>query len=183
MQVTRFDIEGVLLFEPTLHKDSRGSFVEVFSEREFEALSGVSTHFVQDNESRSRKYVLRGLHFQKGEWAQAKLVRVARGRVLDVAVDIREGSSTFGKHIAVELSEENHRQLFIPKGFAHGYIALEENTLFLYKCDEYYHPEAEGGIIWNDPTIAIDWGVAESEMIISDKDRGYGLLSDLTSTK
>ena len=157
--------------------------MEVFSEREFEALSGVSTHFVQDNESHSRKYVLRGLHFQKGEWAQAKLVRVARGRVLDVAVDIREGSSTFGKHIAVELSEENHRQLFIPKGFAHGYIALEENTLFLYKCDEYYHPEAEGGIIWNDPTIAIDWGVAESEMIISDKDRGYGLLSDLTSTK
>ena len=102
---------------------------------------------------------------------------------MDIAVDIREGSSTFGKHIAVELSEENGRQLFIPKGFAHGYIALEENTLFLYKCDEYYHPEAEGGIIWNDPTIAIDWGVAESEMIISDKDRSYGLLNDLTSTK
>ena len=183
MQVTRFDIEGVVLFEPTLHKDPRGSFMEVFSEREFEALSGVSTHFVQDNESRSHKYVLRGLHFQKGEWAQAKLVRVARGRVLDIAVDIREGSSTFGKHIAVELSEENGRQLFIPKGFAHGYIALEENTLFLYKCDEYYHPEAEGGIIWNDPTIAIDWGVAKSEMIISDKDRSYGLLNDLTSTK
>ena len=179
MQVTRFNIEGVLLFEPTLHKDSRGSFMEVFSEREFEALSGVSTHFVQDNESHSRKYVLRGLHFQKGEWAQAKLVRVARGRVLDVAVDIREGSSTFGKHIAVELSGDNHRQLFIPKGFAHGYVVLEDDTVFQYKCDEFYHPEAEDGIAWNDPDISIDWGVANGEITLSDKDKKHSMLKEI----
>ena len=178
MEVKRLDIEGVLLFEPTQHKDARGSFMECFSEREFEALSGLKVHFVQDNESHSHRGVLRGLHFQEGAFAQAKLVRVVSGRVLDVAVDIRPESATFGRYVAVELSGENHRQVFIPKGFAHGYLALEE-TILQYKCDEYYHPEAEGGILWNDPQIAIDWGVTEGEIILSERDKKHGLLKEL----
>lgn len=146
--------------------------MECFSEREFESLSGLKVHFVQDNESHSHRGVLRGLHFQKGAFAQAKLVRVVSGRVLDVAVDIRPDSATRGRYVAVELSGENHRQIFIPKGFAHGYLALEESIL-QYKCDEYYHPEAEGGIIWNDPQLAIEWGVAEDEVILSERDRRH----------
>ena len=153
--------------------------MESFSERDFEAQTGLKVRFVQDNESCSRKGVLRGLHFQKEPYAQAKLVRVVRGKVLDVAVDIRPESPTFGKYVATELSAENHRQMFIPKGFAHGYVVLEDDTVFQYKCDEYYHPEAEGGIAWNDPQIAIDWGVAENEVILSEKDKHRPLLSEL----
>ena len=153
--------------------------MESFSERDFEAQTGLKVRFVQDNESRSRKGVLRGLHFQKEPYAQAKLVRVVRGKVLDVAVDIRPESQTLGKYVATELSAENHRQMFIPKGFAHGYVVLEDDTVFQYKCDEYYHPEAEGGIAWNDPQIAIDWGVAENEVILSEKDKHRPLLSEL----
>ena len=126
---------------------------------------------MQDNESRSKRGVLRGLHFQKEPYAQAKLVRVVRGRVLDVAVDIRPESPTLGKYVATELSGENHRQMFISKGFAHGYVALEDDTVFQYKCDEFYHPEAEEGIAWNDPQIGIEWGIPESEIILSEKDR------------
>ena len=179
MLVIKSKIEGLLLLEPVLHGDERGYFMESFSERDFEAQTGLKVRFVQDNESCSRKGVLRGLHFQKEPYAQAKLVRVVRGKVLDVAVDIRPESPTFGKYVATELSAENHRQMFIPKGFAHGYVVLEDDTVFQYKCDEYYHPEAEGGIAWNDPQIAIDWGVAENEVILSEKDKHRPLLSEL----
>ena len=179
MLVIKSKIEGLLLLEPVLHGDERGYFMESFSERDFEAQTGLKVRFVQDNESCSRKGVLRGLHFQKEPYAQAKLVRVVRGKVLDVAVDIRPESPTFGKYVATELSAENHRQMFIPKGFAHGYVVLEDDTVFQDKCDEYYHPEAEGGIAWNDPQIAIDWGVAENEVILSEKDKHRPLLSEL----
>ena len=179
MRVLKTDIEGVLIVEPTVHGDERGYFMESFSERDFEAATGLNVRFVQDNESRSRRGVLRGLHFQREPYAQAKLVRVVQGRVLDVAVDIRPGSATFGKYVAVELSADNHRQLFIPKGFAHGYVVLEEDTVFQYKCDEYYHPESEDGIAWNDPEIGIEWGVEESEIILSEKDTNRKLLREL----
>lgn len=179
MRVQKTDIEGVLIVEPTVHGDQRGYFMESFSERDFEAATGLTVRFVQDNESRSRRGVLRGLHFQREPYAQAKLVRVVQGRVLDVAVDIRPGSATFGRYVAVELSAENHRQLFIPKGFAHGYVVLEEDTVFQYKCDEYYHPESEDGIAWNDPEIGIEWGVEESEVVISQKDMNRKLLCEL----
>ena len=179
MRVIRSEIEGLLLVEPVLHGDERGYFMESFSERDFEAQTGLKVRFVQDNESRSRKGVLRGMHFQREPYAQAKLVRVVQGRVLDVAVDIRPESPTFGKYVATELSGTNHRQMFIPKGFAHGYVVLEDDTVFQYKCDEYYHPEAEDGIAWNDPQIAIDWGVAESAVVLSEKDKHRPLLNEL----
>lgn len=173
------EIEGVFIIEPRVFGDERGYFLESFSERDFAAATGLEVRFVQDNESRSKRGVLRGLHFQKEPYAQAKLVRVAQGRVLDVAVDIREGSPTFGKYVATELSGDNHRQMFIPKGFAHGYVVLEDDTVFQYKCDEYYHPESEGGIAWNDAQIDIEWGIPESEIILSDKDRKRKLLREL----
>ena len=179
MRVLKTDIEGVLIVEPTVHGDQRGYFMESFSERDFEAATGLNVRFVQDNESRSRRGVLRGLHFQREPYAQAKLVRVVQGRVLDVAVDIRPGSATFGRYVAVELSADNHRQLFIPKGFAHGYVVLEEDTVFQYKCDEYYHPECEDGVAWNDPQIGIEWGVEESEIILSPKDTNRKMLCEL----
>lgn len=167
---TKCPIDGVFIIEPVRFGDERGYFMETFSERDFAAATGLDIRFVQDNESCSKRGVLRGLHFQKEPYAQAKLVRVVRGRVLDVAVDIRRGSPTFGRHVAVELSGDNHRQMFIPKGFAHGYVVLEDDTVFQYKCDEYYHPEAEAGIAWNDSALGIEWGVAESELVLSSKD-------------
>lgn len=179
MNVLRTDIEGVLIIEPTVHGDSRGYFMESFSQRDFAAHTGLEVRFVQDNESRSRRGVLRGLHFQREPHAQAKLVRVVSGRVLDVAVDIRPESPTFGKYVAAELSGENHRQMFIPKGFAHGYVVLEDDTVFQYKCDEFYHPESEDGIAWNDPQMAIQWPLAESEIILSEKDSNRPTLSEL----
>ncbi len=179
MRVLKTDIEGVLIVEPTVHGDQRGYFMESFSERDFEAATGQNVRFVQDNESRSKRGVLRGLHFQREPYAQAKLVRVVQGRVLDVAVDIRPGSATFGRYVAVELSADNHRQLFIPKGFAHGYVVLEEDTVFQYKCDEYYHPESEDGVAWNDSQIGIEWPLTESEIILSPKDTNRKLLCEL----
>lgn len=172
MKVINTDIEGVVIIEPEVFGDSRGYFMESFSEREFQR-HVASVKFVQDNESRSRYGVVRGLHYQREPYAQSKLVRCVVGRVLDVAVDIREGSPTYGKHVAVELSAENHRQLFIPKGFAHGFAVLSQEAIFAYKCDEFYHPEAECGIAWNDPKIGIDWRLPEGDIILSDKDRGY----------
>lgn len=179
MNVIRTDIEGVFVIEPQVFGDERGYFFESFNAERFRALTGIEVTFVQDNESRSKRGVLRGLHFQREPHAQAKLVRVVQGRVLDVAVDIRPESPTFGKYVMTELSGENHRQMFIPKGFAHGYVVLEDNTVFQYKCDEYYHPEYEGGIAWNDPQIGIEWVVPESEIILSDKDRKHPILSEL----
>jgi dTDP-4-dehydrorhamnose 3,5-epimerase len=179
MRVLNTDIEGVVIVEPKVFGDERGYFMESFSERDFEAHMGLNVRFVQDNESCSKRGVLRGLHFQKEPYAQAKLVRVVRGRVLDVAVDIRPESPTFGKYVMTELSGDNHRQMFIPKGFAHGYVVLEDDTVFQYKCDEYYHPEAEGGIAWNDPQIGIEWPIAEGEVILSEKDQNRPLLSEI----
>lgn len=179
MAVIKTAIEGVVIIEPKLFGDERGYFFESYNEEYFRAETGIETRFVQDNESRSKYGVLRGLHFQQPPYAQAKLVRVVKGRVLDVAVDIRTGSSTFGKYVAVELSEDNHRQLFIPKGFAHGYAVLSDEAIFQYKCDNLYHPECEGAIVWNDPSIAIDWGVAEADIILSEKDKHNPTLAEI----
>lgn len=179
MQIIKTAIEGLIVVKPTLFEDPRGYFMESFSERDFTMATGLDVKFVQDNESRSKRGVLRGLHFQKSPHAQAKLVRVVQGKVLDVAVDIRPQSPTFGKYVITELSGENHCQIYIPKGFAHGYIVLEDDTVFHYKCDEFYHPESEGGIAWNDPQIGIDWGVDESEIILSEKDKHRPLLREV----
>ncbi|MBR7130076.1 MAG: dTDP-4-dehydrorhamnose 3,5-epimerase [Tidjanibacter sp.] len=179
MNVIRTDIEGVVVIEPQVFGDERGYFFESFNAERFLAQTGLRVEFVQDNESSSKRGVLRGLHFQREPYAQAKLVRVVQGRVIDVAVDIRPGSPTFGKYVATELSGENHRQMFIPKGFAHGYVVLEDDTVFQYKCDEYYHPEVEDGIAWNDPQIGIEWPLPEDEIILSDKDRKRRTLREL----
>lgn len=169
MNTLKTGIEGVVILEPALYGDSRGYFFESFSRRRFEECVA-RVDFVQDNESRSSYGVIRGLHFQRGDAAQAKLVRVVEGCVLDVAVDIRRGSPTFGRHVAVELSGENHRQLFIPRGFAHGFAVLSPTALFQYKCDNYYAPQAEAGIAWNDPSLGIDWRIPASKAILSEKD-------------
>lgn len=172
MRVIKTDIEGVLIIEPEVFGDSRGHFMESFSQRIFNR-EVAPVRFVQDNRSYSRYGVVRGLHYQKDPYAQSKLVSCVVGKVLDVAVDIREGSATYGKYVAVELSAENHRQLFIPKGFAHGFAVLSEEALFEYKCDEFYHPEAECGIAWNDPNIGIDWRLPKEDIILSKKDSEY----------
>lgn len=169
MKVISTHIEGVVIIEPEVFGDNRGYFMESWSQERFDN-EVRPTHFVQDNQSKSRYGVVRGLHFQKGHFAQSKLVRVAQGRVLDVAVDIRRGSPTFGQHIAVELSDENHRQLFIPRGFAHGFAVLSEEAVLQYKCDNYYSPQNEGAIAWNDPTIGIDWHLPQEDIILSEKD-------------
>ena len=171
MKLITTDIEGVYIIEPQLFEDARGYFFEAFSECKFAELTGINTRFVQDNESRSAVGVVRGLHFQLPPHAQSKLVRVVRGAILDVAVDIRRGSPTFGRYVAVELSEHNHRQLFIPRGFAHGFSVLEGDAIVEYKCDNYYAPEAEGAIRWDDPTLAIDWHIAHNEAVVSAKDK------------
>ena len=176
MNVIETGIEGLVVLEPKVFGDERGYFFESFNEREFTEKVG-PMHFVQDNESKSRYGVLRGLHYQKGEFAQAKLVRVVRGSVLDVAVDLRPGSPTFLKHVAVELTEENHRQMFIPKGFAHGFAVLTEEAVFQYKCDEFYHPEADAGIQLLDEKLGIDWRIPREEMIRSGKDRARAAIT------
>lgn len=177
MKVVKTAIEDVVIIEPDVFGDARGYFFESYSQKRFdEQVRPVK--FVQDNESKSRYGVLRGLHFQKGKDAQSKLVRVVKGRVLDVAVDIRRGSPTFGKCVAVELTEENHRQLFIPRGFAHGFSVLSEEAVFQYKCDNLYAPQSEGAIAWNDPEIGIDWGLKAEDVLLSAKDAAHPLLSE-----
>ena len=175
MNIIQTGIEGLVVIEPKVFGDSRGYFFEVFNEREFAEKVG-PVHFVQDNESKSRYGVLRGLHFQKGEHAQAKLVRVVSGSVLDVAVDIRPGSPTYGQWHAEELTGENHRMMFIPRGFAHGFSVLSEEVVFQYKCDNFYCPASEGAIAWNDPTFAIDWRIPSEEVILSEKDKHHPFL-------
>ena len=178
MEIIKTAIEGVVIIEPRLFKDDRGYFFESFSQREFtEKVRKVD--FVQDNESKSSYGVLRGLHFQKPPYAQSKLVRVIKGSVLDVAVDIRKGSPTFGEHVSVELTEENHRQFFIPRGFAHGFVVLTEEVIFQYKCDNFYSPQSEGAIAWNDPDLNIDWRIPVEEVILSEKDSKHPKLKDL----
>ena len=177
MRVISTDIEGVVIIEPDVFGDARGYFMESWSQQRFnECVREVE--FVQDNQSKSCYGVVRGLHFQRGEYSQSKLVRVAQGRVLDVAVDIRRGSPTFGRHIAVELSDENHRQLFIPRGFAHGFSVLSSEAVLQYKCDNYYSPENEGAIAWNDPTIGIDWQLPVEDIILSVKDMHHPTLAE-----
>lgn len=180
MNVIKTDLEGVVIIEPRIFKDARGYFFESFSAKEFEE-KVIKTTFVQDNESKSSYGVLRGLHFQKAPAAQSKLVRVVKGKVLDVAVDIRRGSSTYGKHVAVELSAENHRQLFIPRGFAHGFSVLSDEVIFQYKCDNFYSPENEGALAWNDPELNIDWQIDSEHILVSDKDAHHPLLKDFVS--
>jgi len=170
MNIIKTDIEGPLIIEPRVFQDDRGYFFESYSQRDFENAVG-RVVFVQDNESRSCYGVVRGLHFQRPPYAQSKLVRCVAGRVLDVAVDIRPDSPTFLQHVSIELSEENKRMLFIPKGFAHGFSVLSPYAVFQYKCDEFYHPESDAGIQPLDPRLGIDWMIPENEMILSDKDR------------
>jgi len=178
MGVIKTDLEGVLILEPRVFGDERGYFFEIYNKERFGQETGLGIDFVQDNESKSSYGVLRGLHFQKGKYAQSKLVRVVKGRVLDIAVDIRKGSPTFGQHVKVELSEENHRMLFIPRGFAHGFVVLSPEAIFQYKCDNLYAPASEGAIAWNDPQLGIDWGIAAEDVILSEKDKCHPLLAD-----
>jgi dTDP-4-dehydrorhamnose 3,5-epimerase len=180
MEIIKTEIEGLLIIEPRIFQDARGYFFESFSQREFEEKVG-PVHFVQDNESMSTYGVMRGLHFQRPPYTQSKLVRCVSGKVLDVAVDIRKGSPTYGQHVAVELTGENHRQFFIPKGFAHGFAVLSERAVFQYKCDEFYHPEADAGISILDESLQIDWRIPAEAAILSDKDTRHALLKDFDS--
>lgn len=177
MNIIQTEIPGMVIIEPRIFEDARGYFFESFSQREFDEKVG-PVIFVQDNESKSSYGVMRGLHFQRPPFTQAKLVRCVRGAVLDVAVDIRRSSPTFGQHVAVELTEDNHRQFFIPKGFAHGFAVLSDTAVFQYKCDEFYHPEADGGISILDDSLGIDWHIPAGKAILSDKDTKHPLLQD-----
>ena len=177
MNVIKTPIEGVLIIEPRIFRDARGYFFESFSQREFDEKVR-PIHFCQDNESMSSYGVMRGLHFQRPPYTQSKLVRCVRGAVLDVAVDIRKGSPTFGQHVAVELTGESHRQLFIPRGFAHGFAVLSDEVLFQYKCDNFYAPQSEGGIAWNDPDLNIDWRIPKDKIILSEKDKMHPTLKE-----
>ena len=180
MNIFKTAIDGIVIIEPRIFEDSRGYFFESFSQREFyEKICPIT--FVQDNESMSTYGVMRGLHFQRPPFTQSKLVRCVKGAVLDVAVDIRKGSSTYGKHVAIELTEENRRQFFIPKGFAHGFAVLSETAVFQYKCDEFYHPEAEGGISILDTSLGIDWKLPSDKVLLSEKDTNYSFLKDFDS--
>jgi len=180
MNVIETKIDGLYIIEPRIFEDSRGYFFESYSQKEFDEKIGKIV-FVQDNESKSSYGVMRGLHFQRPPFTQSKLVRCVKGAVLDVAVDIRKGSPTYGQHVAVELTEDNHRQFFISKGFAHGFAVLSETAVFQYKCDEFYHPEADGGISILDDTLAIDWRIPTAQAILSDKDTRHPLLKDFTT--
>ena len=185
MNIIKTDIEGVLMIEPNLFRDERGYFLESFNEREFNdkiyPIIGHKINFCQDNESMSFYGVLRGLHFQRPPYSQSKLVRCVKGRVLDVVVDIRKGSPTYGKYVSVELTEDNHLQFFIPRGFAHGFAVLSETAVFQYKCDEFYHPEADGGISILDDTLGIDWKIPAENVNLSEKDTKHPLLKDFDS--
>ena len=185
MNVIKTNIEGVLILEPKVFNDARGYFFESFSQREFDEkvapILGHTIRFVQDNESMSSYGVMRGLHFQRPPFTQSKLVRCVKGAVLDVAVDIRKGSPTFGQHVAVELTEDNHRQFFISKGFAHGFAVLSETAVFQYKCDEFYHPEADGGISIIDQSLGINWKIPTDQALLSEKDTKHQMLVNLDS--
>ena len=181
MKVTKTAIEGVYIIEPQIFGDDRGYFFESYHADRYADALGFETDFVQDNESRSIFGVVRGLHFQKPPFAQSKLIRVVYGEVLDVAVDIRKGSPTYGQHVAVNISGANHLQLFLPRGMAHGFSVLSEEVVFQYKCDNYYHPEAEGALAWNDPQLSIDWGIPEKCVVLSAKDSNNPCLREFDS--
>ena len=178
MEIIKTNIEGVFIIEPRVFGDSRGYFFESFNAREFKEKTGLDFNIVQDNESMSTYGVMRGLHFQRPPFTQSKLVRCVRGKVLDVAVDIRKGSPTYGQHVAVELTEDNHRQVFIPKGFAHGFVVLSQTAVFQYKCDNFYAPQADGGVSILDESLGIDWRIPTDKALLSDKDTRHPLLKD-----
>ena len=182
MQVEETKIKDCFIVKDTLFKDPRGYFFESFNQQKFNELTGLNVQFVQDNQSKSTKGVLRGLHFQLGTYSQAKLVRVLEGKVLDVAVDIRPNSKTFGQHVAVELTAENETQLFVPRGFAHGFVVLSNSAIFFYKCDNYYHKLSEGGIIYNDPQLAINWQLPSEDLLLSEKDLLLKNFNDISET-
>tara|TARA_R100001377_G_scaffold76928_1_gene54000 strand:- start:1948 stop:2493 length:546 start_codon:yes stop_codon:yes gene_type:complete len=171
MGITETKLKDCFILEPQVFQDPRGYFFESFNQKSFFEATGQHVNFIQDNETFSSKGVLRGLHFQTGNFAQAKLVRVIKGRVLDIAVDVRQDSSTFGEYQTIELSEDNKKQFFLPRGFAHGFVVLSDTAIFAYKCDNYYNKESEAGIIYNDPTLNIDWQLSENELLLSDKDK------------
>ena len=181
IEVIKTDIEGVLIIEPKVFGDARGYFLESFNAKKFTEKTGLNINFVQDNESMSSYGVMRGLHFQRPPYTQSKLVRCVKGAVLDVAVDIRKGSPTYGQHVSVELTEENHRQFFVPRGFAHGFAVLSEIAVFHYKCDEFYHPEVDGGISILDSSLGIDWRIPTEKANLSEKDTKHALLKDFES--
>lgn len=178
MQTEKTSIKGLWILTPDVYTDERGFFVETFQEKRYQEILGDTVHFVQDNLSFSKKNVLRGMHYQAPPFGQGKLVQVIKGKVLDVAVDIRFGSPTFGKYVAVELSAENHKQFYIPEGFAHGFVTLEDDTLFTYKCTSVYSKEYERGLLWNDPALGIDWKI--DSPVISEKDRNCPLLANIS---
>lgn len=182
MQVEETKLKDSFIIKDTLFKDPRGYFFESFNQQKFNELTELNVQFVQDNQSKSTKGVLRGLHFQLGAHSQAKLVRVLDGKVLDVAVDIRPNSKTFGEHIAIELTADNETQLFVPRGFAHGFVVLSDFATFFYKCDNYYHKLSEGGIIYNDPQLAINWQLPSEDLLLSDKDLLLKNLNDISET-
>ena len=181
IEVKKTDIEGVLIIEPKVFGDARGYFLESFNAKEFAEKTGLSINFVQDNESMSSYGVMRGLHFQRPPFTQSKLVRCVKGAVLDVAVDIRKGSPTYGQHVAVELTEDNHRQFFVPRGFAHGFAVLSDTAVFQYKCDNFYAPQADGGIGILDDSLGIDWKIPTDKALLSEKDTKHALLKDFDS--
>lgn len=181
IEVKKTDIEGVLIIEPKVFGDARGYFLESFNAKEFAEKTGLNINFVQDNESMSSYGVMRGLHFQNPPYTQSKLVRCVKGAVLDVAVDIRKGSPSYGKHVAVELTEDNHRQFFVPRGFAHGFAVLSEIAVFQYKCDNFYAPQADGGISILDDSLGIDWKIPTDNALLSEKDTKHALLKDFDS--
>lgn len=183
MKIKQTNLEGCYLITPNVFEDKRGVFYETFNSETFQKLVGVDTVFVQDNQSTSKKGVLRGLHFQDGEYSQAKLVSVSYGSVLDVCVDIRKGSSTFGQHFSVILNSENRNQVYIPRGFAHGFLTLSDTVIFNYKCDNYYNKASEKGIIYNDSTLNIDWGIYQEDLILSDKDKKLPTLKTFLNEK
>ena len=181
MEVIKTAIEGVFIIEPRVFGDARGYFFESFNAREFAEKTGVHVNFVQDNESMSHYGVLRGLHFQQPPYTQAKLVRVVKGSVLDVAVDIRKNSPTYGQYVSIELTGENHLQFFVPKGFAHGFSVLSDEVIFQYKCDEFYAPQSEGALAWDDPDLAIDWRLPSDKVLLSEKDRHHPNFRDFVT--
>ena len=185
MEVIKTAIDGVLIIEPKVFGDARGYFFESFSQRDFDEkvapILGHTINFVQDNESMSSYGVMRGLHFQRPPFTQSKLVRCVKGAVLDVAVDIRKGSPTYGQYVCCELTAEKHRQFFVPKGMAHGFVVLSEEAVFQYKCDEFYHPEAEGAIAWDDKELGIQWPITTADIVLSEKDKHHPLLKDFDS--
>lgn len=181
MEVIKTPIDGVVIIKPKVFTDARGYFYESYNKRAFDEALGHEVDFVQDNQSKSSRGVMRGLHFQRPPFTQAKLVRCVKGRVIDVAVDIRKGSPTYGQHVAVELTEDNHLQFFVPRGFAHGFAVLSEEAIFQYKCDNYYAPQADGGISIEDSSFGIDWKLPEAEILLSDKDKLHPLFKDFDS--